>query len=763
VGIAVAMLIGLWVFDEVSYNKQFEHHTSIAVVLQNIKVDGKVDTYSNQSYQLGAELRGSYGSNFKRVVMSYPASSILSNEEKKFTMNGSFMDAEAPDLLSLKMIYGTAKGLEDPTSILLSGSTANSLFGTTDPTGKILKLDNSIELKVIGVYEDIPDNTDFSNELAYIAPLEIEVKRGNRSIGWGNNWLQVLVQVAENVDMQQASSAIKDAKMKNVSEYDKRFEAQLFLHPMDRWHLYSDFENGVNSGGRIEFVRLFGAIGAFVLLLACINFMNLTTARSQKRGKEVGVRKVIGSARTQLIRQFLSESLLVVVLAFILSILLVQLFLPLFNLVASKNIIVNWTNPILWIIFVSFILLIAIIAGSYPAFYLSAFSPIRVLKGTFKIGSHTSLPRKTLVVVQFTISITLIIGTIVVYQQIQHAKNRPIGYNLNGLLTIPIKTQEVKNNYGALRNDLLASGFCAEVSTSETTIANLWWSDWGFEWKGKDPNLQDNIFRGAVDYEFGKTIGWKIKKGRDFSRNFPSDSSAMILNEAAVKYMGFENPIGEIVRAYGRNYTVIGVVGDMVTQSLYQPVKQTIFVLDPFDRANFINIKINPETSASVALDGIHGIFIKHNSDTPFEYQFTDEEFQEKFAFEGRVGKLVGIFAVLAVFISCLGLFGLSAFVAEQRTKEIGIRKVMGASIFRLWQLLSKDFVVLVMVSCFIAIPVGYYFMNGWLEEYNYRTEISWRIFLWTSLGVLTITLLTVSFQTLQAALTNPAKSLRTE
>jgi hypothetical protein len=386
-----------------------------------------------------------------------------------------------------------------------------------------------------------------------------------------------------------------------------------------------------------------------------------------------------------------------------------------------------------------------------------------VLKGAVKLGRYASLPRKTLVVVQFTVSVTLIIGTIVVHQQIEYAKNRPVGYDLSGLITLPIKTQEVKKNYSVLRNDLLASGLISEVSTSETTVTNLWWSDWGFQWKGKDPNLQDMLYRGAVDYEFGKTVGWKIKEGRDFSRAFPSDSSAMILNETAVDYMGFKNPLGETIKAYGREYTVIGVVEDMLTQSLYRPSKQTIFILDPFDRASFINVKINPQSSASEALDAVSKIFVKNNPNTPFEYRFADDEFADKFSFEARVGKLVGIFAVLAIFISCLGLFGLASFVAEQRTKEIGIRKVMGASVSGLWQMLSKDFVVLVIISCLIAIPVGYYLMNDWLKGYDYRTEISGWVFLATSFGALVVTLLTVSFQALRAAWMNPVKSLRSE
>jgi ABC-type antimicrobial peptide transport system permease subunit len=770
-GIAVTILIGLWVHDELSFNKHQHNYHDFAAVLQNGTVDGVIETWSSQSYQLGTELRNNYGNYFESVVMcSFPASSILEHAgesgqvgEKVSAATGCFMEAGGPELLSLQMLHGTRTGLKDPSSILLSATVANTFFGTDNPVGKVLRLDDDIDLKVTGVYVDIPDNSSFRGELAFIAPLDVLVNRGGRNFGWVNNWLQVFVQMAENVDMQQASIAIKDAKIKNVSENDKRFKPELFLYPLSKWHLYSDFENGVNAGGRIDYVWLFGAIGAFVLLLACINFMNLSTARSQKRSKEVGVRKVIGSARGQLVRQFFAESLLMVTLAFVFAVVLAQVSLPWFNEIAGKNIDIDWVNPWFWLTLGALVFLIAIISGSYPALYLSSFKPIKVLKGTFKVGRYASLPRKALVIIQFTVSVTLIIGTIVVYQQIEYARNRPVGYELNGLITIPIKTEEVKKNYSALRNDLLATSVFAEVSASETAVTNMWWSDWGFEWRGKDPNLQDHLYRGAIDYEFGKTVGWKIKEGRDFSRNFLSDSTGIILNEAAAQYMGFEDPVGEIIRGYGKNYQVIGVVGDMITQSLYEPTKPTIFVLDPFDRAAVIHVRISSQSNAREALTELSKSFVKHNPNTPFEYRFADDEFAEKFYFESRVGKLVSIFTILAIFISCLGLFGLASFVAEQRTKEIGIRKVLGASVPKLWHMLSKDFVVLVIVSCFIAVPIGNYFVSDWLEKYDYRTPIHWWVSLLTCIAAILITLLTVSFQAVKAALMSPVNSLKSE
>jgi ABC-type antimicrobial peptide transport system permease subunit len=763
-GIAVTILIGLWVNDEVSFDKHQHNYDDFAAVLQNITIDGVVETWSTQSYQLGKELRDNYGNYFEHVVMcSFPANAILKQDEKISTATGCFMEAGGPALLSLQMLHGTHTDLKDPSSILLSATLANIFFGSDNPVGKVIRLDNNIDLRVSGVYRDIPDNSSFRGELAFIAPLDVLINRGGRNFGWVNNWLQVFVQLAKNVDIQQASLAIRDAKIKNISEDDKRFKPALFLFPMSKWHLYSDFENGVCIGGRIEYVWLFGSIGGFVLLLACINFMNLSTARSQKRSKEVGVRKVIGSARGQLIRQFLTECLLMVTVAFVFAVVLAQVFLPWFNAIAEKNIYIDWLNPWFWSVLVLLVFFIAIISGSYPAFYLSAFKPIKVLKGTFKVGPAASIPRKALVIIQFTVSVTLVIGTIIVYQQIDYARNRSIGYELNGLITIPIKTDEVKKNYTVLRNDLLATGAFEEVSTSEITVTNMWYSDWGFEWSGKDPSVQEHIYRGAVDYEFGKTVGWKLKEGRDFSRDFPSDSTGIILNEAAVRYMGFKNPIGEIIRGYGKNFHVIGVVEDMVTQSLYEPSKQTVFVIDPFNRPGIINVRISSQSSASNALAVLSKSFVKHNPNTPFEYQFADDEFSKKFHFESRIGKLVGIFTILAIFISCLGLFGLSSFIAEQRTKEIGIRKVLGASVSRLWHTLSKDFIVLVIISCFIAVPIANYFVSAWLEKYDYRTPIHWWVFFVTCIAAILITLLTVSFQAIKAALMSPVNSLKSE
>jgi putative ABC transport system permease protein len=763
-GMTVAMLIGLWMYDELSFNKQFDNHNRIAQVMQNQTFNGEVETWYGQAMQLAPELRSSYGKHFKYIVRSsYPRSLILSTGEKHLTKTGNYMEPQAPDMLTLTMLKGTRQGLNDPSSILLSSSVARALFGDKDPMNQVLKINNKLNVKVTGVYEDLPSNSSFA-DLTFIAPWELMVKDEDleKRVGWGNSWFQTFVQIADNANMENVTAAIKKVKEKFDPDGPK-FKPELFLFPMDRWYLYSEFKNGISTGGRIQFVWLFGIIGVFVLLLACINFMNLSTARSEKRAKEVGIRKAIGSMRGQLIIQFLGESLLVAVFSFILSIFLAALLLPWFNQIADKEISLPLLNPVFWITGIGFSFLTGVIAGSYPAFYLSSFKPVKVLKGTFRVSRFAAVPRKVLVVVQFAVSVTLIICTIVVFRQIQFAKNRPIGYSRAGLITLPLNTEDIRKNYDVFRNDLLATGSVAEVAQSESTVTNAFITNSGFQWKGKDPDMQDQLTTVGVTHEFGNAVNWKMKEGRDFSKAFATDSSGFILNETAVKYMGLKNPLGENIKAFGRTYTVIGVVKDMVMQSIYDPVKPMVFYIDMFNRVVYINIKMNPRVSAAAALAKIEAVYKKHNPAAPFEYTFADEEFEAKYRSEERIGKLSSVFAILAIFISCIGLLGLASFSAEQRTKEIGIRKVLGASVLSVWNLLSKDFVILVIIALLIAIPTAYYFMYNWLQNYQYRTNISWWIFVSAGVGALAITLLTVSFQAIKAATSNPVKSLRTE
>lgn len=768
-GMSVAMLIGLWMYDEISFDKHHENYDRIAQVMQHNLYNGKKETQMSNPAVMAEEIRNTYGSDFTYVLQSsWNSSHILTAGEKKFTKNGSYFEPQVTEMLSLKMLKGTRDGLKEPYSILLSESVAKAYFGDTDPMNKVMRIDNKTDVKVTGVYEDIPYNSTLKN-VSYLMPWELYlitndwVKKMENP--WGSNFTQTFAQIAPNADMNKVSAKIKNVKLNKLNKEEARYKPEVFLHPMANWHLHGEFKNGINTGGRIEFVWLFGIIGVFVLLLACINFMNLSTARSEKRAKEVGIRKAIGSVRGQLISQFFSESLLVVSLAFVLSIGLVLLILPFFNELADKKMSILWTNPYFWLLGVVFSILTGLIAGSYPALYLSSFQPVKVLKGTFRVGRFASIPRKVLVVVQFTVSVTLIIGTIVVFRQVQFAKSRPVGYTRDGLINIEMQTTDIHKHFDVVRYELQKSGAIVDIAESGSPLTEHWNSNGGFDWKGKDPNLAVDFPNNPITHEYGKTIGWQFVAGRDFSRQYTSDSLAFVLNEAAAKYMGFKNPmavIDETVKWNGKAYKVIGVIKNMIVQSPYEPSRASLFHLGR-DEGNVVIIKLSPDRPASESLSKVEEVFRKYNPAQPFEYKFVDEDYAKKFGNEERVGKLATFFAILAIFISCLGLFGLASFVAEQRTKEIGVRKVLGATITNIWTLLSKDFVVLVLVSFCIASPVAYFFMSSWTQKYTYRTDISWWIFAVTGIGALIVTLLTVSFQAIKAAVMNPVKSLKTE
>jgi putative ABC transport system permease protein len=770
VGIAIAIIIGLWLYDEVTFNHYHKNYKSIAKVMQNLTYNGKVGTQDYNPMVLGTALRNIYGNDFKQVITASAGQSVsLKTSEKVLNIKGGFFEPGIADMLHLKMLKGTGNRLKEPGTVLLSASSAAKFFGDEDPINKLMLMDNKTSLKVEGVYEDLPTNSEF-NEVKFIVPWSLMLSL-NPSLArddWNGNMFQIYVQLADNASVETVSAKIKHIKFAQVDkEQQANVKPEILLFAMDKWHLYSEFKNGKSVGGRITYVWLFGLIGLFILLLACINFMNLTTAQSEKRAKEVGIRKAIGSLKSQLVKQFFSESILISVISFFVALLVVWLTMPLFNDVAGKKINILWANPFFWILGLSFTLVTGLIAGSYPALYLSSFQPIKVLKGSFRSNKLSVVPRKILVVLQFTVSIMLIIGVIVVFQQIQFSKNRSVGYNRNGLISIANRTDDIHNHIDAISYELKQSGAIIEMAESHSPATEVWLGLDGFDWRGKDPNSQTTFASILVSHDFAKTMGLQITQGRDFSKSFLSDSSAFILNEAAVKTMGFKNPIGEIVTLKtGQQpktaYKVIAVVKDMLMESPYEKISPAVYWLNK-RRGNFTTIKLNPATNTGIALSKIETTFKKYDAASPFEYKFVDEEYAKKFGDEERIGKLAAVFAILAIFISCLGIFGLAAFTAAQRTKEIGVRKVVGASVFNLWKLLSKDFVLLVFISFLIATPIAYYFMYNWLQHYEYRTNISWWIFGVVCFGALLITLLTVSFQAIKAAIANPVKSLRTE
>jgi putative ABC transport system permease protein len=767
-GLAVTMLIGLWIWDELSFDKYHDHYGRIAQVYQFQTFNDNTNAGKSVPMPLAAELRASYAADFRYIVLSsWNWGHVLTVGDKNLVQQGSFMEPDAPELFSLTMLKGTRADFRDPSSLFLSRSAARALFGDADPMGRIVLVDNLGELHVAGVYEDLPFNTTLHN-LYFLGPWNfyfMNVMDGKYLSDWNNNGFQLFVQLADNVRIGEVSSKISDIRLRRLGGVGHaRMKPRLFLQPMSKWHLYEEFKNGVNTGGRIEYVWLFAVIGCFVLALACINFMNLSTARSEKRAREVGIRKAMGSMRGQLIGQFFCESLIVTFLSFLLSLLLAALALPYFNKLAGKHLSILWGNPAFWLLGISFCLVTGLIAGSYPAFYLSSFRPVKVLKGLFKAGREAVIPRRVLVVLQFTVSVMLIIGTIVVFKQIHYAMDRPVGYDRRGLIAVPMATDEFYSYFESLRLDLLRSGAVSDaaLATSATTQVSNYSTD--LEWEGKDPRVTVRFATIGVTHEYGKTVGFEFLSGRDFSRDFLTDSSAAILNEAAVRSMGLKDPLGQTIKWGDDNFTVIGVVKDMVMESPYEPVQQTIFYLrKKFDPEDFLNIRLNPNDGTAAALEKVGAVCKVYSPSAPFEYKFADEEYARKFNDEQRIGEIAGFFTILAIFISCLGLFGMAAFMAEQRIREIGVRKVLGASVFSLWRLLSREFVILVAISTLIAIPPAYYFMHGWLSHYQYRSGIPWWIFAAVAAGSMVITLLTVSYQSIRAALVSPVKSLRSE
>lgn len=757
VGMAVALLIGLWIYDEISFDSYHKNHSRVGQVFVSQAFNNKYETDASIVVPLGNALRTGFANDFKRVALSsWNAPHILAVGEKKISRSGMWAEGDLPAILSLN-IRGNVNALADPSTLILSQSVAQALFGDDDPIGKTVRVDDKAEMKVGAVYQDLPANTTL-NETKFLLSWYNAANRANtQTTQWKNHGSQLFVELNNHIDFTQATTHIKELLKPHIKEWKE----ELLVHPMDKWHLYNEFENGKVSGGRIQFIWLFVMIGIFVLVLACINFMNLSTARSEKRAKEIGIRKAIGSLKKQLIGQFLCESLLLTFIALIIALILVSVTISFFNLLAGKNISVPFTNPVFWLLTLGFAFVTGLLAGSYPAFYLSGLNTIKVLKGSFRIGRFSLLPRQTLIVLQFTVSIALIIGTVIVFQQVWFTKNRPVGYSRKGLLKIDMNTPDLFKNYNGLRNQLLQTGAVEEMAEANSTTTDIWSNNTGLEWSGKDPGSSPVFGTIAVTHDYGKTVGWQIVAGRDFSRNF-SDTSAFILNESAVKLTGIQNPLGKTINWNGKEHLIVGIVKDMVMESPYEPTQPTIFHLE-YGWVNKILVRIAATASVSDALMKIQGVFNKVNPSSPFEYQFIDEAYAQKFSVEERIGRLAGFFAILAILISCLGLFGLASFMAEQRTKEIGIRKVVGASVFNLWKLLSKDFVVLVILSCCIAIPVAYYFMNNWLQKYQYRTDMSWWIFAVAVLGSLVITLFTVSFQAIKAAIANPLKSLRTE
>ena len=764
-GMAIALVIGIWATDELSIDQGIPNGDRVVEIMQNQWPKGQTGEKTPPSYvgtTVSAALnpwlqKGKYQDVFAQTAMTlWVGQHLLVNGDKSIAQTGTSAEYTFPLIFGYHFLSGSAESMRDPNTALISRSTAIALYGTENAVGKTFKYENRRPFTVGGVYANQPANSSLKDFDFFISMANEETSWVGNTDNFENHNCRIFALLADNVTADQAT-----ARVKNIcSPYVKFAYENYKVLPFQSLYLHYDETNSVGEG-RIVYVRMLGLIGVFILLLACINFMNLATARSEKRAKEVGIRKTVGSLRGHLIAQFLGESVLVAFLSFVLAVALAALTLPWFNQLAGKTMTFPWTNPLFWSLSLICTLLTGLLAGSYPAFYLSSFRPVKVLKGAFKAGQGASNPRKILVVAQFSISLALIIGTIVVFRQIQYAKDQPLGYEQAGLITVPINTHELDTHYDALRKALLNTGVVANIANSSTNLNGFNMNNM-LEWEGMSEEAKSLTFRDIfVNADFGPTIGWNILKGRDFSRARVTDSTAAIVNETGARILRFKDPIGKTIKHWGKPYTIIGVAKNMISNNPYYPVQPAIFMGEG-GHAVF-TIRIKPGTPVRTALAAMEAVFKQFNPASPFIYSFIDEEFQKKFNTESRIGNLATVFSGLAILISCLGLFGLASFVAEQRTKEIGVRKVLGARVTGLWALLSADFIKLVALSMLIAMPLSYYCMDQWLQNYALHTSLSAWIFVVAGMGLLLVTLATVSYQAVRAALMNPVKSLRTE
>lgn len=768
-GMVVAMLIGLWVNDELAFNKYHDNYDQMVQIMRQ-ESDG-TERYTSPFLVtgMGALLKERFPDRLSEVTMiaSRSQSRVLSAGENRFTFDGHFIEAPGPDLLGLKLKYGNIEGLKDQNTIMISESAANGLFGDTDPTGKLVKMNADRDLEVVGVYEDLPGNSSF-REKDFFAPL-LRLFGGNEDAlnVWNNYNIHIYAKAQKNADLDQLGILVNEAITERLGQPAVDRNTRMIIYPMNEWHKKEFKKDQIVVSQAYKFIWLYGIIGLCVLVLACINFMNLSTARSEKRAREVGIRKTLGSVRKQLIAQFYMESMLYTLLAFTLSLGLLWALLPWFNETSGKQMDAPWGVTEFWLLSGCFILFTALIAGSYPAAYLSSFKPVKALKGSLRVGKGASIPRKVLVVFQFTISVALIIGTITVNNQIQEAKERPIGYSPEGMISLRPASPNYGKNRKLLRTEMMKTGVVKAVGMSNyPVISNLGWNG-GFTWEGMDPAFTSSFNTISISHGYGDAVGLEFIDGRDFSEAFETDKDAILINRSAMEAMKLENPVGTVVRyapgfVEARNYTIIGVVEDMIKGSPFQQTDQSIMFPDQ-GFTPWMYIRINPDMSASQALPKIQEVFNTILPEAPFDFKFADDDYMGKFEAEQRIGDLAQFFTLLAILISCLGLFGLASYIAEQRTKEIGIRKVLGASVTSLWSLLSKDFALLVLISCLISIPIAYSVLDGWLETYEVHTKLYWWTFALAAVGALVVTIVTVSFQAIRASVANPVKSLRSE
>lgn len=761
-GMAVALLIGLWVYNEYSFDKFLPGYQQDYQVRRNFSSNGDTLNFTVTSLKLADVLRKDIPEIQWVAECDWMRSHGLVVGDQKFYLHGAQIGCDFLKMFPYPLLEGNAAtALQDPYSIVLTASTARALFGNTNPLGKTIRYDNKHDLRVTGLLKDLPANSTlqfkFLVPFSYLDRTDEDV-RSDRAGGFGDNGYQIFVRLKPGISYAQVAPKIRGIEWSQKDNINAMNSA-VILQPLANWHLYGNYVNGKETGGFISYVRLFSIIGSLVLVIACINFINLTTARSEKRAREVGVRKAIGSRRWDLILQFLTESFLLTFLAFWVSLLLVQLAIPSFNGLTGGQLGIPYSKPAFWLVSLSCVVFTALIAGSRPAFYLSAFQPVNVLKGGLQAGRSTSLPRKVLVVLQFSCSVALIISTVIVYRQIEYARERPMGYDLHKLVMTDSRGDLIQN-YVTLKNEMIGKGLAENVTIASSPATRIDWHMNLDKWPGKRSGETVEMGIIEVGKDYFKTLGMQMMEGSDYSGNI--DTMNVIFNEAAIKRLRLTRPLEQTIVWQGRPLRIRGVVKDALMDSPFSQADPTMFLCLPYAQSRIL-YRLSPRIRTQEAIEQLTTIFNKYNPAYPYSYEFADDSYAEKFQLEVLIGKLAGIFAGLAIFISCLGLFGLAAYIAEQRTKEIGIRKVLGASVPQVWLLLSKEFMLLVLVSCVIASPLAFYFLHGWLQQYSYRIGIGPGVFLVSAAMAMVITIITISFQAIRAAMTSPAKALKSE
>lgn len=757
IGITCTSLILLWVEDEVNYDSVFPKQDQVYYVPTNNLYEGEWRTFYESA-------PGPLAKAIKDEVPGVIGSARTVTENLLFTVNdnginksGRFVDPDFLSMFSLSFVEGNrANALKDFDAIVISRKLATQLFGQeSNALGKVIRVNNESNYRVTGVFEDLPNNVTVKFD--WVAPFERFAVGKDWINDYQNGFADIFVELTPEADFETVNAKVEKLIPSKTGKEGK----YAFLHPMKDWHLRSSFENGKKVGGQIVYVRLFSVIAIIILLIACINFMNLSTASSEKRAKEVGVRKVLGSNKKRLILQFMAEALLTATMATILSVLLLVLLLPKFNILVQKQIELNLLNYTHLFALLGINLFCGVLAGWYPAFYLSSFKPIKIIKGIKVKEGSAPLIRKGLVVVQFTFSIVFIISTIIVYQQIGHVQSRDMGYDRENLIQLPVNGNVLKD-FVPIKQEMIASGTVENVALLNTSILSGGSNSSGWEWPGGKDTKDVLISHRFISSGFFDTAGLEIIEGHGFSDNVELDSTNVLITQSLAKLMGDETAIGKTIRRDEDQFTVIGVVKDFLYGNLYNTSDPVMFYNYPQYTYNMY-VRAKPGYTMSSILASMEKVMKKYNPAFPFEYEFVDDAFSSRFKSEKLVGNLSQIFALLAIIISCLGLFGLSTFTAEQRRKEIGIRKVLGATVAKIGQMLSMDFAKLVLLSLLIGFPIAYFFMENWLEGFAYRIEIHWWVFALAGIIALGIALFTVSFQSIRAALTNPIKSLRNE